>query len=322
MMRQAGRSLPAYRALRKRYSFKEVASTPELCAEVTLMPLDELDVDAAIIFADIMTPVTCLGIHYEIVEGTGPVVDDPIRSMQAVQRLSSIPAAEELPELFEAMRLVATDVEGRVPMIGFAGAPFTLASYLVEGRPDPHLTNTKALIHQDPGTWHALMEALTTVLVDYMARQVHAGARALQLFDSWAGKLEPAAYEEFALPYSARIFAETAELGVPRIHFGTNTSAMLELMAQPDPEVVGVDWRVPLDLAWERIGVDRAIQGNLDPKTLLGSRAEVLAGAEDILGRAGGRPGHIFNLGHGVLPDSPLDNLKALVDAVHEYGTS
>lgn len=318
MMRQAGRSLPAYRALRKRYSFKEVAGTPELCAEVTLMPLDELDVDAAIIFADIMTPVACLGIHYEIVEGTGPVVPDPIRSIQAAQRLGSRPAADELPELFEAMRIVAKHLEGKVPMIGFAGAPFTLASYLVEGRPNAELTNTKALIEQDPATWHALMEALTTVLIDYMGQQVAAGARALQLFDSWAGKLDAADYRRFALPYSARIFAETAELGVPRIHFGTNTSELLELMAEPDPDVVGVDWRIPLDSAWKRIG-DRAIQGNLDPKILLGGRDEVVAGAEEVLRRAGGRPGHIFNLGHGVLPDSPLDNLKALVDTVHGF---
>lgn len=320
-MRQAGRSLPAYRALRKRYSFKELAETPELCAQVTMMPLDELDVDAAIIFADIMTPVACLGIRYQIVEGTGPVVDDPIRSTQAVEGLDSIPSGEELPALFEAMRLVAKDLDGKIPMIGFAGAPFTLASYLVEGRPNAELTNTKALIKQDPATWHGLMEALTTVLVDYMGQQVEAGAQALQLFDSWAGKLEPAAYEKFALPYSARIFAETAGLGVPRIHFGTNTCELLELMSRPEPDVVGVDWRIPLDLAWERIGADRAIQGNLDPKTLLCSPEEVVAEAKDVLRRAGGRPGHIFNLGHGVLPDSPLDNLKALVDTVHEYGT-
>lgn len=318
-MRQAGRSLPAYRVLRKRYTFKEVASTPELCAEVTLMPVDELDVDAAIIFADIMTPVACLDVHYEIVEGTGPVVANPIRSMDAVRRLATKPAADELPALFEAMRLVAKEVDGKVPMIGFAGAPFTLASYLVEGRPNSDLTNTKALMREDPATWHRLMEGLTTVLVDYMQQQVEAGARALQLFDSWAGKLDPALYREFALPYSTRILAGTAGLGVPRIHFGTDTSDLLELMAEPDPEVVGVDWRIPLDTAWQRIGVDRAIQGNLDPKTLLGSPEEVVAGAREVLNRAGGRPGHIFNLGHGVMPDSPLDNLKVLVDTVHDH---
>ncbi len=319
MMRQAGRSLPAYREFRRKHSFNEVAGTPELCAEVTLMPLAEMPVDAAIIFADIMTPVACLGVNYEIVEGMGPMVADPIRTTAQVERLASIPAEEALPELFEAMRLVADRLDGEVPMIGFAGAPFTLASYLVEGRPNPMLPNTHALMKEEPAVWHRLLEHLSTVLIDYMGQQVKAGAQALQLFDSWAGRLSPTEYREFALPYSARIFAETARLGVPRIHFGTGTTELLELMVSPDPEVVGVDAKVDLDAAWERIGHDKAIQGNLDPYTLLGDPERLVKEAEEVLGRAGGRPGHIFNLGHGVLPDTPLDNLKLLVDTVHEY---
>ena len=319
MMRQAGRSLPAYRELRRKHSFKEVAATPELCAEVTLMPLAEFPVDGAIIFADIMTPTACLGIDYEIVEGMGPAVGEPIRSTAQVAALPEVPAAEAIPELFQAMRLVVERLDGEVPMIGFAGAPFTLASYLVEGRPNAALPATRALMKQDPAAWHALLDRLTSVLVAYMGEQVKAGAGALQLFDSWVGRLTPDEYREFALPYSARIFAETASLGVPRIHFGTGTADLLELMASPDPDVVGVDATVPLDEAWKRVGFDKAVQGNLDPKTLLGDPAGVVREAEEVLARAGGRPGHIFNLGHGVLPDTPLDHLKLLVDTVHGY---
>jgi uroporphyrinogen decarboxylase len=317
MMRQAGRSLPAYRRLRERYSFKDVATTPELCAKVTIMPLEELDVDAAIIFADIMTPVACLGIDYEIVEGTGPMVADPIHSTAQVNRLAEIPAAEALPDLFEAMRLVSKQLDGQVPLIGFAGGPFTLASYLVEGRPRPGLPRTRALATGDPEVWHGLMQRLTTVLIGYLEQQVEAGAQAFQIFDSWVGALSPDEYRELALPYSSQIFAATARLGVPRIHFGTGTSDLLELMAEPDPEVVGVDWRVELDAAWERIGHGRAVQGNLDPKVLLEDGPKIAEEAKRILAQAGGRPGHIFNLGHGVLPDTPLSNLKLLVDTVH-----
>lgn len=319
LMRQAGRSLPGYRRLRRRHSFKEVSSTPELCAEVTLMPLEELDVDAAIIFADIMTPVACLGVEYHIIEGSGPRVPEPIRTTAQAVALDAAPAALALPELFEAMRLVAGQIQGQVPLIGFAGAPFTLGSYLVEGRPDPALPNTRALLREDPGAWHALMERLTAVLVDYLHRQVEAGARALQLFDSWAGRLTRSEYRSHALPYSTRIFSETAGLEVPRIHFATGNGDLLELMAEPDPEVIGVDWRLPLDAAWERSGYDRAIQGNLDPAVLLGGPDQVVQEALAVLDQAGGRPGHIFNLGHGVLPETPLENLKLLVETVHGY---
>lgn len=319
MMRQAGRSLPAYRALRKEYSFNDVASTPELCAQVTLMPLDELDVDAAIIFADIMTPLACLGIQYEIVEGTGPVVPDPIHDLEQVRRLPQIAAAEALPQLFEAMRMVAREVEGKVPMIGFAGAPFTLASYLVEGRPNRELPKTRALMEQNPAVWHALMERIAQIQVGYLEQQVLAGAKAFQIFDSWVGRLSPLEYKEFALPYTAHIFAATAGLGVPRIHFGTGTSELLELMAEPGPEVIGVDSTTDLGAAWERVGYHHAVQGNLDPQLLLGDPEPLVRGAKNVMEQAAGRPGHIFNLGHGVLPDSPLENLKLLVDTVHGY---
>lgn len=319
MMRQAGRSLPAYRRLRERHSFQDVASAPELCAQVTLMPLDELDVDAAIIFADIMTPLACLGIEYQIVEGTGPVVADPISSVEQVRRMPGISSDEALPELFEAMRIVAKELDAKVPMIGFAGAPFTLASYLVEGRPNPALPKTRALMKENPSAWHALMERIAAVQVDYLRQQVGAGAKAFQIFDSWVGRLSPSEYNEFALPYTARIFTETAHLGVPRIHFGTGTSELLELMTEPGPEVVGVDWQIDLDIAWKRIGYHHAVQGNLDPQLLLGSAEPLINGARKVLDRAGGRAGHIFNLGHGVLPESPLENLKILVDTVHGY---
>lgn len=319
MMRQAGRSLPAYREFRRKHSFKQVASTPELCADVTLMPLEYFPVDAAIIFADIMTPVACLGVEYEIVEGTGPVVADPIRSIAQVDKLLSIPPAECLATLFDAMRLVAQRLDGGVPMIGFAGAPFTLASYLVEGRPNPELTATRALMKDHPEVWHGLLAHMSGVLIEYMGEQVKAGVQALQLFDSWVGRLTPYEYRKFALPYSSHIFAETADLGVPRIHFGTGTKDLLELMSSPGPEVVGVDAAVELDAAWDRIGHDRAIQGNLDPKLLLGDPQTLVKEAEQVLRKAAGRPGHVFNLGHGVLPDTPLDNLKILVDTVHGY---
>jgi uroporphyrinogen decarboxylase len=319
MMRQAGRSLPAYREFRRKHSFKEVASTPELCADVTLMPLDYFPVDAAIIFADIMTPVACLGIDYEIVEGMGPRVADPIRTIAQVQNLASIPPAEAVGTLFDAMRLVDERLDGQVPMIGFAGAPFTLASYLVEGKPNAELTATRALMKDHPEVWHGLLDHMTGVLIDYMGEQVKAGVQALQLFDSWVGRLTPGEYSEFALPYSARIFEGTAGLGVPRIHFGTGTKDLLELMASPDPEVVGIDAGVPLDQAWDRVGHDKAVQGNLDSKLMLGDPGTMVKEAEAVLQRAGGRQGHIFNLGHGVLPDTPLDNLKLLVDTVHGY---
>jgi uroporphyrinogen decarboxylase len=327
MMRQAGRSLPAYRELRQRYSLLEIAQEPELCAEVTLMPIRTLDVDAAIMFADIMLPLAGLGVAFELVEDLGPVVADPIRSRAQVDAMTAVPAEESVPWILGTIRLLRRELEGVVPLIGFSGAPFTLASYLIEGRPSRDFARTKAMMFSDPATWHALMGRLTDMVIDYLTAQVDAGIQALQLFDSWVGALSPEDYRTHVAPHTAAIFSATAGLGIPRIHFGTNTATLLEAMARPGPgdaapDVVGVDWRVPLDGAWERIGFQQGIQGNLEPAVLLGPPELVAQRARAVLHAAGGRPGHIFNLGHGVLPDSPLDNLKLLVDTVHSYGLS
>lgn len=319
-MRQAGRSLPAYRELRRKHgTIKEIAKQPELVAEITLLPLEVLEVDAAIMFADIMLPLAGLGVEFDLVEDVGPIVADPIATMGQVEAMASIPAAEAVPEIFESIRIARKELEGVVPLIGFAGAPFTLASYLIEGRPSRDFSKTKAIMFGGPEIWHGLMERLTTMTVDYLEAQADAGVQAIQLFDSWVGALAPKDYETHALPYSARIFDALGRLEVPRIHFGTGTAALLELMASVDCEVVGIDWRIPLDRAWSRIGYDRAVQGNLDPAVLLGPPEFVQARAAEVLDAAGGRPGHIFNLGHGVLPATPLDNLKLLVDTVHGY---
>ncbi len=318
MMRQAGRSLPAYRELRKRYGLVDITRQPELCAEVTLMPLRLLEVDAAILFADIMLPLAGLGVAFELVEDVGPVVAEPVRGPEQVHKMTSVPPGESVPALLEAIRILRRELDGVAPLIGFSGAPFTLASYLVEGRPTRDFAKTKALMFGDPITWHALMDRLTDLVIDYLREQVAAGAQAIQLFDSWIGALSPADMRRYVAPHTRRIFEATVALGVPRIHFGTNTATLLELMAAPGPEVVGVDWRIPLDAAWRRIG-RRAIQGNLDPAVLLGPPELVREATLNVLERAGGRPGHIFNLGHGVLPATPLGNLQLLVDTVHSH---
>jgi uroporphyrinogen decarboxylase len=317
MMRQAGRSLPRYRELRQRHNLLAIAANPELCAEVTLMPLEVLDVDAAIMFADIMLPLAGLGIEFELVEDVGPRVADPIRSMDQITRMPAPSAVDSVPRTLEAMRLVRRELDGVVPLIGFSGAPFTLASYLVEGGPTREFAKTKALMFGHTAAWHALMERLTEMVVDYLSAQVAAGVQAVQLFDSWIGALALRDVEEYVLPYTRQILDGIAHLGVPRILFGTNTTLLLEAFSSLGPEVVGVDWRIPLDDAWKRLGPGRAIQGNLDPGVLLGPPELVAARTKDVLARAGGRPGHIFNLGHGVLPDTPVDNLKRLVDLVH-----
>ena len=323
LMRQAGRSLPAYRELRRHHSLVEITRQPDLCAEVTLMPVTELEVDAAIMFADIMLPLAGLGIRFELVEDVGPVVAEPIRSATQVDALGTLSARESVPAVLEAIRIIRAELDGVVPLIGFSGAPFTLASYLIEGRPSRDFARTKAMMFSEPGLWHRLLERLTAMVIDYLSEQVAAGIQALQLFDSWVGALAPEDYSSYVAPHTAAIFEATAALGVPRIHFGTNTATLLEAMAQPGagpgPDAVGVDWRVPLGGAWERIGYDLAIQGNLEPAAVLGPPELVVARAEAVLAEAAGRPGHIFNLGHGVLPDSPLDNLKLLVDTVHAH---
>jgi uroporphyrinogen decarboxylase len=328
MMRQAGRSLPAYRRLRERYGLVEITRQPELCAEVTLMPTLALDVDAAIMFADIMLPLAGLGVRFELVEDVGPVVADPIRSAGQVDAMTALGARESVPTVLEAIRIIRRELGGRIPLIGFSGAPFTLASYLVEGRPSRDFSRTKAMMFTEPSTWHRLMERLTAMVIDYLREQVAAGIQALQLFDSWVGALAPVDYRSFVAPHVSAIFQATAVFGVPRIHFGTNTATLLELMAAPGgrgvpgPDVVGVDWRIPLDEAWTRIGPAKAIQGNLEPAAVLGPPELLVERVDAVLAAAGGRPGHIFNLGHGVLPESPVDRLKLLVDTVHEHGSA
>lgn len=321
-MRQAGRALPEYRALRQRYDFLTLCHTPELAAEVTLLPMDRLGVDAAILFADIMLPLEGLGVGFEIRHDAGPVVPRPIRSAADVAALRPYEPRETHAYLLEAVRLVRRALEARHggrPLIGFAGAPFTLACYLVEGRASRDFPRAKALMFSAPEVWHALMRRLTDAVVDYLLAQVDAGVQAVQLFDSWVGVLAPWDYEAFVLPYTREVFERLAPAGVPRIHFGTGTAALLEAMARAGGDVIGLDWRVDLGEAWARVGPGHAIQGNLDPAVLLGPEALVVQRASRILERAAGRPGHIFNLGHGVLPQTPPDRLRALVEHVHAY---
>jgi uroporphyrinogen decarboxylase len=315
-MRQAGRSLPEYRVLRERWSLEEIVSQPEICAEVTLQPVRRLGVDAAVMFADITLPLRGMGIDFELVESVGPVIANPIRTAQAVHALRTPPAAVSVPQVLDAVRLVAR--ESPVPVICFAGGPFTLASYAIEGRPSRDFVLTKQFMYREPAAFGLLLDKLASVMAEYLSAQVAAGAQALQLFDSWVGALSPADYEAQVLPFTRRIFESTRALGVPRIHFGTSTAGLLELIATTGADIISLDWRIDLDTGWQRIGHDRGVQGNLDPAVLLGPAEGVVKGARQVLRRAAGRPGHIFNLGHGVLPDSPLENLQALVEAVHE----
>jgi uroporphyrinogen decarboxylase len=310
-MRQAGRSLPEYRALRERYGFFELAGNPELCAEVTLQPVRRHGVDAAVMFADIMTPVLGMGIGVELVEGVGPVVEHPIESAADVDRLA---VGEPDPAVLEGIRIVRRELAPERAVIGFCGGPFTVAGYLVEGRPSRDFARTKTLMYREPAVWHLLMDRLAEQFAGYVVALSGAGADAIQLFDSWVGALSPADYAEFVAPYSARILAA---VDVPSIHFGTGTTtSVLELLARAGGDVIGVDWRTPLDVAWEAVGEDRGLQGNLDPAVLLAPWPLIEAAALDVLERAGGRAGHVFNLGHGVLPQtdpSVLTRLAALV---------
>jgi uroporphyrinogen decarboxylase len=314
-MRQAGRSLPEYRALRERHSFFEVANTPELCAEVTLQPVRRHGVDAAVLFADIVTPVLGMGIDVELVEGIGPVVAEPVTGAADVERLRRPDPEQAYAPVLEAIRIVRAELDSDRALVGFCGGPFTVAGYLVEGRPTRDFVRVKELMYREPSVWHALMDRLADGFADYVSAQAAAGADAIQLFDSWAGVLSVPDYEELVAPYSARILAA---VDVPTIHFGTGTTHLLAAMAAAGGDAIGLDWRVPLDQGWLAAGPDRAVQGNLDPAALLAPWARVEAAAEDVLARAGGRPGHVFNLGHGVLPETDPDDLSRLVGLVHE----
>ncbi len=313
-MRQAGRSLPEYLAIRERHSFLEVAGTPELCAQVTLQPVLRHDVDAAVLFADIMTPVLGMGLGVDLVEGVGPVVDRPVRNLADIERLRVPDPEEAFAPVLEAVRLVRAELSAEKAVLGFCGGPFTVAGYLVEGRPSRDLTLTKQLMLSEPDVWQALMEKLAETFGLYVAAKARAGADVIQLFDSWVGVLSPAQYREHVAPWSGRVLHAVDR---PTIHFGTGTAALLEEMAVAGGDVIGLDWRVGLDDGWSSVP-DRAVQGNLDPAVLLAPWEVVERETLDVLGRAGGRPGHIFNLGHGVLPETRADTLTRLAALVRE----
>jgi uroporphyrinogen decarboxylase len=314
-MRQAGRSLPEYRELRESYGLFDIARRPELCAEVTLQPVRRLDVDGAVMFADIMLPVLGMGVDVELVESVGPVVEAPIRTLADVERLRTPEPDESAPWVLESVRLVREELPAEKAVIGFTGGPFTVAGYLIEGRPTREFALTKACMYGSPEVWHALLEKLADAFGRYLRGCVGAGADVVQLFDSWVGALSVDDYREFVAPYSARVLEA---VDVPTIHFGTGDSHLLEERAAAGGDVISVDWRLPIDRAWERVGHDRGIQGNLDPALLLGRWERVERAAVAVLEAVGGRPGHVFNLGHGVLPDTDPDDLARLVGLVRE----
>ncbi len=317
-MRQAGRYMAEYRALREKYSLLEICRHPELAAEVTLQPVRALGVDAAILFADILLPAIPLGVGLEFAKDEGPVIRNPVRTMDEVRALNPVDANTDLGYVMEAIRILRGTLNG-IPLIGFCGAPFTLASYLVEGGSSREFIKTKTMMYTAPETWLALMDKLSSVLTDYLLAQIHAGAQAVQMFDSWVGALNPQDYEKFVLPYSQRILQAAKKENVPVIHFGTNTATLLPLMKRAGGDVIGLDWRIPLDDGWTLLGDEVAVQGNLDPALLFAPLPELKERVHDVLRRAQGRPGHIFNLGHGILKNTPVDHVKAVVDMVHEY---
>jgi uroporphyrinogen decarboxylase len=319
-MRQAGRYQKEYRELRKKYSFLEMCKTPELAAEVTLLPVRQIPVDAAIIFADILLPLEPMGIEFEFAKNEGPVFRQPIRDIDQIERLRVIEPDGELSFVMEAIRLVRRELDGKVPLIGFAGAPFTLASYVIEGGHSNNYIFTKGMMYQNPEAWHALMDKLADVLIRYLKGQIRAGAQALQLFDSWVGCLGPQDYDTYVLPYSRKVI-EAIHGEVPVIHFATCSSTLLRGMKRAGGDVIGVDWRVDLGEAWRHIGHDVGIQGNLDPVVLLGPIDLMVGEARRVLEKAENRAGHVFNLGHGILPGTPVEHVIKLAEVVHEYSS-
>ncbi len=317
IMRQAGRYLEEYRKLRAQFGFLELCKRPDLAAEITVLPINRLGVDAAILFADILLLLEPMGVGLEYGKGDGPIIHRPVRTGADVDRLEEFDPGEAIPYVFETVRRTCAALDGRVPLIGFSGAPFTLASYLIEGGGSRNYIHTKQLIYSDPGAWRALMERLSRAIVQYLNAQIAAGAEAVQIFDSWVGCMSPDDYKEHVLPYlKATIDGLTP--GVPVINFGTGTSGILKLIRAAGGDIIGLDWRINLDEGWECVGYDVGVQGNLDPVALFAPPEEIRRRVSEILKRANGRPGHIFNLGHGVLPDTPVENVIALVQAVHE----
>jgi uroporphyrinogen decarboxylase len=318
-MRQAGRYMPEYRRIREKYGLLQMFKTPELAAEITLQPIKALPLDAAIIFADILLPLEGMGITIEFAEGEGPLIHNPVRNHSDVEALRIAQPEETLGYVLQSLQLVRAELDGHVPLIGFSGAPFTLASYMIEGGASRNYLLTKRMMYGERETWNLLMGKLTKTLIAYLLAQARAGAQVVQLFDSWVGCLGPADYRDYIQPYTRQIFEELRLAGVPAIHFGTANGDLLPLMREVGGDVMGADWRVSLDIAWQRVGPGVGIQGNLDPVTLLAPWPVLKERAREILDRAGGRAGHIFNLGHGILPQTPIDSVRQLAEFVHEY---
>jgi len=321
-MRQAGRYMSDYRALRERYSLLQICREPELAVAVTLQPVDVIDVDAAILFSDLLLPFTPMGLDFDFLKGEGPAVERPVRRAADVERVHTFEPRESLAHVLTTIRMLRQELDNKVPLIGFGGAPFTMASYAIEGGPSTSYARTKAFMYAEPAAWHTLCGRFASVMADYLRAQIDAGVQAVQIFDSWAGQLSRPDYREFAFPHTKYIFDSLAGAGVPTLHFGVGTTAILPDMTDAGGDVIGVDWRLPLDQAWDVIGHDRGIQGNLDPTALLGPEPRLLASAKEVLRRAGGRPGHIFNLGHGVLPNTDLARVQALARHVHNLKIS
>jgi uroporphyrinogen decarboxylase len=316
LMRQAGRYMKEYREVRARHSFLEMCKRPEVAAEVTVYAAHRLDVDAAIIFADILLIIEPMGLELEFAKGEGPVIHNPVRTAADVDRVREVEDVSSLDYVYEAVRITRRELRPDIPLIGFCGAPFTLASYICEGGGSKNYVNTKRLMYTDPGAWHALMSRIARALSRYLNAQVEAGAQAVQIFDSWVGALSPDDYREYVLPHTREVMRGVTP-GVPVIHFGTGTAALLELMKEAGGDVIGLDWRVRLDEGWARLG-DVAVQGNFDSVALFTTPEVIRRRAKDVLDQAANRPGHIFNLGHGILPETPVENVVALVEAVHE----
>ncbi|MCK4739660.1 MAG: uroporphyrinogen decarboxylase [Deltaproteobacteria bacterium] len=317
LMRQAGRYMKEYMALKEKYSFLEMCKNPEIACEVTMQPINAFELDAAIIFADILLPLEGMGIDFGFKKDHGPVIHNPVRTRADIDKVKVITPEEDVPYLLEAIKLVQNELNGKVPLIGFSGAPFTLASYIIEGGGSRNYTFAKGIMYSDPKAWHKLMETITEVVIVYLNAQIKAGVHAVQLFDSWVGCLGPNEYMEFAFPYTKRII-ESVDKSVPFINFSTNTGTYLNLIKQAGGDVIGLDWKVNLDEGWATIGHDFAVQGNLDPTVLFSTKDEIKRRTKDVLDRAEGRNGHIFNLGHGIILGTPVDNVKYLIDTVHD----
>lgn len=317
LMRQAGRYMAEYRKLREKADFLTVCKTPELAAEVTMQPINAFNLDAAIIFADILLPVEGMGIKLEFQEKKGPIIHNPVRSRKDIDALRIIDAERDIPYLPKAIKIVKQELNNKIPLIGFSAAPFTLASYIIEGGHSRNYLETKQMFYNEPAMWNNLMTKIVDVLIIYLKAQVRAGVDVIQLFDSWVGCLSTGDYREYVMPHSKRLIDEIKKEGLPIIHFGTDTATLLTSMKEAGGDVIGVDWRINLDEAWNMLGHDVAVQGNIDPLILFSNEKEIEKGVKDILNRAEGRAGHIFNLGHGILPRTPVDNVAFLIDTVH-----